>query len=562
MHRPRLLLGALGACLALLAVSVAAHADAAPGLVEAQTDSPVTAAPPISRPDTAHCTVTLASNFLSNAPDGTPQTFGGTLTPPAACPGPWAKVVLDKTISVSGRQFDRIDDLQIGSTEVYRGTTEEPGGADPITYTVSKDITDYTALLNTAQPFRGGIGNFTSSVYTGNYDQTVTITYYQADREHPAPDVPDFVEGFAPVQVTGAAPSTHFTLTGLPRNIVSAQLQTTLEGEGCDEQWFADVPAAVSASYPSAGLCTGGPYREAAISLDGAPVAATHTFPHIYSGGLVPTLWRPIPAIDTFDLRAESVDVTPFAGRLVDGADHDLAITLVNTTDRFDVIPTLFAWTDHGSSQTHGALTTDQVAGIAPEHLTTTDLAGGGTRVLDTTARHDVTAGWIDTSRGRVYTRVERTMSYGSDDSITDGGLTQHLEQSDRGSQTSVSTRTGRTVAASQQNYDYPLTVDFSAAQFVDDQNFSLTAMVSMGQNLSAAVLRDGHLVPTRPSAETLSSYGVLSRVNGQNTESDGHSASRYTGMDDAGRCYDHQLASNHGLITQNRVLPRCAPAH
>ncbi|MDT4925330.1 MAG: hypothetical protein QOG01_3043 [Pseudonocardiales bacterium] len=523
--------------------------------VEPYTDSPVTAAPPVSRPATAHCTVTLASHFLSNAPDGSPQTYSGTLTPPAQCPGPWAKVVMDKTITVSGRQYDRIDNLIVGGADIYRGTTEEPGGAKPITYTVSKDITAYSALLKSPQPFQGGIGNYVSSVYTGNYDQTVTITYYRSDRTHPAPDVADFVEGFAPQQVHSGGAPVHFALTGLPRNIVQASLQTTLEGEGCDEQWFDDVPSAVAAQYPDAGLCTGGPYREASVSLDGTPVGATHTFPHIYSGGLVPTLWRPIPAINTFDLRPESIDVTPFAGRLVDGATHDLAVTVKNADDTFDVIPTLFAWTDHHAAQTHGALTTDTVAVDAPETLTTSPTTGG-TRVTDATSRHDVTAGWIDTSAGRITTQVVRTMAYRNVDTLTDGGVTQHVVQSDTGGQSVTSTSGGRVVSGSQHRYDYPLTIDFSAAQFTDDQNFSLTSSVDMMQGLADLVLHGMRWTIARASSEALSSTAVLTRVAGLNTESDGSSHSNYVGTDDQGRPYMHYLASNHGLITQDVQHP------
>nr|WP_279582287.1 peptide-N4-asparagine amidase [Fodinicola feengrottensis] len=268
---------------AMLGLSVPAGAYVEPG-----ADNPVTAEPPVSRPAGPHCAVTLANHFLSNAPDGTPQTFSGTLTPPAACPGPWAKVVMDYTVSVSGRQYDRIGDLRIGDTEVYWGTTEEPGGPTPITYTVSKDVTEYSALLGEPQSFTGGIGNYLSSVYTGNYDQTVTFTYYRGA----APDVPDAVVGFPAQHLSPAANVTHLSLQNLPRNITRAYLEVTLEGGGCDEQWFSDVPADVAAKYPNAGMCTHGPYREADASLDGTSMAAVHTFPHIYTGGIVPTLWR------------------------------------------------------------------------------------------------------------------------------------------------------------------------------------------------------------------------------------------------------------------------------
>ena len=139
----RALLAILSLILFAAFAAVPATADPAPSFVETQTDNPVTAEPPVSRPAGPHCTVTLANHFLSNGPDGAAQDFSGTLTPPSACPGPWAKVVMDYTVSVSGRQYDRFGDLRIGSTEVWWGTTEEPSGPTPITYTVSKDVTRY-----------------------------------------------------------------------------------------------------------------------------------------------------------------------------------------------------------------------------------------------------------------------------------------------------------------------------------------------------------------------------------------------------------------------------------
>ena len=384
---------------------------------------------------------------------GTPQTFSGSLAPPSACRGPWVKVVMDYTVSVSGRQYDRIGDLNIGGTEVWWGTTEEPSGPTPITYTVSKDLTEYSALLHTAQPFKGGIGNYTSDVYTGNYDQTVTLTYYPG---HAPRDLPDAVVGFPGQDLTSSANAAHLPLKNLPLNITRAYLEVTLEGHGCDEQWFSDVPADVAARYPSAGLCQHGPYREADVSLDGTPVAAVHTFPHIYTGGIVPTLWRPIPAIHTFSLTAERVDVTPFVGRLVDGGAHDLGFTVQNNGDSWTVVATLLLYTDHRAAQTHGALTENTTAPATTERITES-----GDRVTDTVSRHDVTAGYVDTSAGRVHTRVVRTVAYRNDDTVTANGLAQHIVQHDSGTQ--ASTVDGR--VAARHAYEYPITIDYSAAE-------------------------------------------------------------------------------------------------
>ena len=536
----------------LLAVglAVAPASAATPGFIESSTSAPVTAAPPVSTPPTAHCTQTLAEKFPSNDASGNQQSYTGTLAPPAACPGPWAKVVLTQTISVSGRQYDRVGTLSVGGIEIYHGTTEEPSGPTPTVYTFSKDVTEYTSLLTSAQPYTGGIGNYTSDVYTGNYLQTVTMTYYRASAKYPAPRTPDRVVSIADNQnLTPGTPSVTTTLTDLPRNITGGYLETTLEGGGCDEQWFTAVPDSVSADYPSAGLCGKGPYREADISLDGHPVAATHTFPHIYSGGIVPTLWRPIPAIGTFDLHTESVDVTPFAGLLTDGSSHTVTMGIQNINDSWLVNGNLFLYTDHHAARTHGALLTDRVAATAPVS-TTVSRVSGGERAVVTSTRRDQTSGYVITSQGRITTTVTRTMAYRNVDDVTGSGLVQSVRQDDTGAQT-VTTTQGRRTTVALHTYAYPLSVDYSAAGYTDDQNFELTGHVVMTRHVSDAML--GRRASRSSSTEVVDSYGSLARTAGTTSESDGHSTSSYIGTAD-GRRYEHSLASEHGILTKDVV--------
>lgn len=544
-----------GFALAALLVAAAAAGPAAaasPGFVESSTSDPVTAAPSVSRPATTHCTTTLETKFPSNAADGTPQNFSGTLTPPTSCPGPWAKVVLTETISVSGRQYDRIGTLSVGGVEVYHGTTEEPGGAQPTTYTFGKDVTEFTSLLRHPQPFTGGIGNYTSDVYTGVYLQTVKLTYYRATAKHPAPRTPDRVVSVADdAGLSPSTPSLTTTLTGLPRNVTGGYLETTLEGGGCDEQWFTAVPKSVAQSYPDAGLCEHGPYREADITLDGHPVAATHTFPHIYSGGIVPTLWRPIPAIGTFDLHTESVDVTPFAGLLTDGRPQTFTMGIERIDDSWLVTGNLFLYTDHHAQRTHGRLLTDHVATATPVRTEVTPIEGGR-RAVVTATRSDVTRGYVVTSAGKVTTTVGRTLDYRNTDDVTDNGLVQAVRQSDSGTQTVTTTR-GHHSSSAVHRYSYPLTVDYSAADYVDDQNFELTGHVVMTRVIHDATTRGGHTRRTS-SDEVLDSYGSLARTNGTTSESDGRSTSRYVGIGAAGRRYVHSLASEHGVVTRDVV--------
>jgi len=540
--------------MALAGPGGAARADT-PSYIENGSDNPVSAAPDVTRPPTKHCTETLASAFPSNAADGSPQNFSGTLTPPAGCQGPWAKVVLDYTTTVSGRQYDRSGSLQVGGATIWFGTTQEPGGATPTTFSFSKDVTRYEALFRQPEPFSGGYGNYTSSVYTGVYSQTVTLTFYEADKSHPAPAEPDQVVGVPVPDLSPGRSSAAVTLPVLPRNLTSADLEVTLKGNGCDEQWFTAAPDDVAKAMP--GICAGSPYREAAFGVDGTPAGAVGTYPHIYSGGIVPTLWRPVLAIDTLDMRPENLDLTPFVGRLVDGQQHQLNVSMSPIGDNWNVTATLFLWTDAHRKQTSGALTTDDVA-ANPSLTDSYHATGNGDELAyDVHAgRQDVVAGYVDTSQGRIYTRDSYARQFAQTGAISDGGLVQSIDEQDHVTQSSISMRgngKGASVVRSTTlSESYPIKIDFSAASYVDDNNYSLEASVDMGQQVHSWSL-GGALLATpglRQWDWTVDSYGIQARSNGVTSAADGHSSTTYRGTDDLGRPVDRTITTDHGRVT------------
>ena len=537
----RLLVAVSSASVVLLA-AVGLAVPAAAGPVETTVSDPVSAAPPPTRPATPSCTVTLARHVLSNAPDGSPQHYTGTLRPPAACPGPWAKVLLDQTISVSGRQYDRSAGLTVGGVQVYFGTTAEPSGATPTRYRVTTDVTDFQALFRSPQPFSGGIGNYVSDVYTGNFDQTVTLTFFRPGAGVPVAASAAVVRGQAATDVNPAAPTTTLSLPALPRNITRAELLLSVKGNGCDEQWFDAVPDALVTAHPDAGLCGGGPFRQTAVALDGTRVANVHSYPYVYTGGIVPTLWKPVPAIGTFSFTPERVDLTPFAASMVDGATHTLSFTLQGIRDTWQIVPTLLLWTDPGRARTSGAVTEVAVPATAPATTVTGDSA------VVTATQTETTSGYLITSAGRVTTTVTRTAAYRNDLTLTDDGLTQAVRQSDRGSQT-VTTSGGARPPQVAHTWSYPIDVDASAAQYVDDQNFSLSGHVRMSR---VTVDADGVPADARSGAETVDTQGVLARTNGVTTTSDGSSTTSFVGTDDTGAFRQRAIVTSHGQIVSD----------
>jgi len=553
----------LGVGLLAAPVASAAPRPAASPAIEVNSQNPVTAEPPVSRPDTHACTQTLADNFPSNDAAGTPQNFSGTLTPPADCAGPWSKVVLDWTTSVQGNQYDRSGSLDIGSTMVYFGTTYEPDPAGN-TYHFAKDITEYSSLLKSPRTFNGGIGNYTSSVDTGVYVQTVTVTYYQADRANPAPTVPDAVVGLGSQDATASQQTVHMTASDLPRNITHAYLEVYIKGNGCDEQWFTDVPNDVAAKFPSAGMCGNGPYREVDAAIDGQPAGVTQYFPYIYTGGIVPTLWRPIPAVGTFDMAPELLDVTPFVGDLVNGAAHDVALTVANAGDVWNLSANLLLYTDHGAATTSGALTKDTIAPTATMTQQESTGADGAVTATVGAKRDWTTSGYVNTSTGRETTTVTQQVSYSNVDLVSQGGFAQDISEHDQGQNVSVTSDSHGSTQVTTHQWSYPITVD-ATFQGTDNNDFALAATVAMTRELHnsqhtrlAADDPNADLAPAVAGSEStdqVHSTGVLTVTNGVATAAGGQAWQSYAGTDDIpGQWYDHYLAAKNGYITTDRL--------
>jgi len=538
------------ACAVLLSLGVTSAATAATPTIEVNSQNPVTAPPPVSRPHTHSCTVPLATNFPSNNATGGAQNFTGTIAVPAGCAGPWAKVVLDWTTSVSGRQFDRSGSLNVGTTQIYFGTTYEPDPAG-ITYSFAKDITEYSSLFTSPQPFNGGIVNFLNSEDTGIYVQTVTITFYQADRDNPAPSEPDVVAGLGGNDANPGSATVHLPAANLPRNITRAVLEVSIKGNGCDEQWFTDVPDDVSSQFPSAGLCGKGPYREIDAAIDGTPAGVTQFFPFIFTGGIVPTLWRPIPAVGTFDMTPELIDVTPFVGRLVDGKTHDVALTVANIGDTWNLAANLLLWTDHHAATTSGTLTSDTIAPTAIQtENNTTPNANGDITTTVTAARDWTTSGFVDTSAGRIRTTVTQHVAFRNADAITAGGFAQQLTETDNGTNASLSFGPHGLVRSTVHSFQYPITIQ-ATFQITNDDNFNLSATVDMTRRLFDLTDTGGAPV-VRHSSDEVNSFGLDQRANGVTVAADGHSTEFFAGDNDTGEFGTHFLASAHGFITQD----------
>src|SRR6185437_2397721 len=257
----------VAACFVFAAGATSAQPIPSPGLVIGSGNT-ATADPPIVRPNTTPCVVTLFNNFAFA--DFSPKPF--SFTP--ACPGPWAKVVLNADFSIqAGRQFDRTAEIWIGGVNVYFGTTSEPSGTVARSWHIERDLTDYTALFNTTQSGHVDLGNLVNSTFTSSLFGTAELQFYPLEHRNVAPITADQVLAMISDPSAGTAflstPASTLSKTfTLPTNIERAYLDVVAQSQAGDEFWYTCVPNDVAGELQSCGS-TG--FRETEVTIDGQP---------------------------------------------------------------------------------------------------------------------------------------------------------------------------------------------------------------------------------------------------------------------------------------------------
>ncbi|HEY3482004.1 MAG TPA: peptide-N4-asparagine amidase, partial [Streptomyces sp.] len=180
------------------------------------------------------------------------------------------------------------------------------------------------------------------------------------------------------------------------------------------------------------------------------------------------------------------------------------------------------------------------------------------------TTRDWFTQGYLDTSAGRITTRVQQHVAYRNDDTVTGGGQHQVVAQRDAGTTTVTTTTAPRygtghgSVRAVQHAWSYPIDVDMSIPVFTDGNNYDLRGTVRQQRVLTDSA-RTGGYGPWLPYAltdDTVSAHGVLARDNGTVVSSDGSGTEHYHGSTDTGRCYDRTLTADHGWLTGDIQRP------
>lgn len=555
--RRRLLLPAC--ILAALSAAAIAAPIVGPPIQVGQTGV-ATPDPYVPVPPTKPCVVSL---YTAGSATGTFDDYAShafSYTPPASCAGPWNKVVFKADFNVTtGRQFDRTAALWIGGVNFYFGTTQEPGSKVSPSWHVERDVTDLSAALAVAHPGSVAVYNIYDDTYNGSITGSAELDFYPATSAYPAAKTPDLV---LPLVSDAAGTYAYINTDGdplarsfsLPANIERAYLDVTAEPQSGDEFWYACGPDA----YIDYTGCGGTGFRETQVTVDGRHAGIAPVAGWIYTGGIDPYLWRPIPGVQTLNFLPYRVDLTPFVGQLDNGKPHTVAVRVVtgdphfqNDSQYFATAANLLLYLDHGSARVTGQLQQVSDSGVHPSVQSSSN--GDGSQVkFNALSRHTLaTSGVANTSHGAVTTSVQQTLSFDNDQTViaTDTRYEQSVGQTSIAQSTSTSSN-GSANTVDVRNWSFPLRMDIN---YVAAEDGSATQVTTANQGFTLATSHNG---PDGTSTTTRSQKAAPADT--LNWDADGNftgpsgqkSTESYFYRDSHGNCYSRAVSAAAGAVT------------
>ncbi|KUI55353.1 Peptide-N4-(N-acetyl-beta-glucosaminyl)asparagine amidase A [Cytospora mali] len=415
--------------------------------------------------DGAACSSIIVQHDFT-ASYGTP--FVGTYSPPSDCN--FTTVVFNMTITSTGINYDRLALLYFGDLEVWRSTTAMPVRTG-VYYSFVKDMTVYASLLREEQKVIMQMDNIYNSVFTGNFNVTITAFFYKDEGTVTPADVILPISSQSSVSNKTSVfslPDGNATVTlSFPRNVERAVVSIFASGNGNEEFWYADVPGQFTSTFETSFANGYSPWREVQVLIDGQLAGVSWPFPIVFTGGISPGLWVPIVGIDTYDLGSVDVDISPWLGLLCDGSDHvfELKVVGYNSSKTLGTVASnwwvsgeIFLWLDEGGNQTTGG----DLKSFVPEptfdlySATTTYNNGSNSSLLVELSAHRslILENTINTSTGTRLVTWGQDLSYLNIQNITAAGYNDTLWQSTNGSTTFSSATSNLTVTAL---YEYPI---------------------------------------------------------------------------------------------------------
>ncbi|KAH7343742.1 peptide N-acetyl-beta-D-glucosaminyl asparaginase amidase A-domain-containing protein [Rhizoctonia solani] len=426
--------------------------------------------PPITPKVGKTCTVQLFRRTFANS-YYQPEIV--EYQPPTDCGeiGKWAGVSLNWTATSQGRQYDRLAGVTFHNVEIWRTSTAEPTTTG-IIWTQLKDVTKYIPLFSQSGRMIVDLNNIVdeSLGLNGEYDVRFSATFFAPTLVTPSAPKSDLIiplSNLSPDQANYAAvPPTLNNTIKFPRNAAKAFVEVFASGNSAEEFWYFNFADSWLSKLPSGTTYGKGAYREVRLLVDGKLAGVVNPYPVIFTGGYIPTMWRPISAYGSFDQPTYSIDLTPFIPLLSDGANHTISIDVVageaasadhSINGNWYVSGNIQVFLDSSSEPTTGKITSY----VAPDYGTssvTGMVASNDVNVTETASRALHIEAEIKTGSGKT-TKVIWTqdLNFKNVQSYLNNATRQVVNQVSSGK--SVSTHNGIPVITD--DYSYPLNIDF-----------------------------------------------------------------------------------------------------
>jgi len=143
-------------------------------------------------------------------------------------------------------------------------------------------------------------------------------------------------------------------------NVEKAVLQVFASGNGNEEFWYSNTLNDYVNTFAQANgtqILGEGPFREVQVLIDGKIAGVAWPFPIVYTGGLVPGLWRPIVGIDAFNVPSYEIGLDPWVGLLSDEKMHTVTLKVIGmptTLENWFLSANIKSWTSRSAGITTG----------------------------------------------------------------------------------------------------------------------------------------------------------------------------------------------------------------
>ncbi|KAF8136358.1 peptide N-acetyl-beta-D-glucosaminyl asparaginase amidase A-domain-containing protein [Boletus edulis] len=505
------------------------------------------AEPPPVASDAHTCTMVILEHTFGNS-YGHPEIV--QYSPPTECgePGSWAAVTLNFTVTSNGTQYDRLGVFTFQNTEIWRTSTPEPTH-DGIIWTYIKDVTRYIPLFSKPGTFILELDNVLQTGLDGHRLSTATLyaTFYTASQAYPTAGQSNLIVPISTLSNNSAndasvPPAFSLNVT-LPRNTVQIYAELYASGNGDEEFW-----TSIFMISPLDTTFGGGPFREVRLLVDGQVAGVAFPYAVIFTGGINPSVWKPITSYGALDLPTYFLDLTPFAPTFADGLPHTVTLDVVSAeanhtlNQNWYVSGLLQVITDPSGKPTTGKITRYDVQ---PYAVTETSASISGTDVNVTVQAQRslyIEAVVISGSGQETTVAFQQSLDYTNTQYYLDNTTIQNVAQVSSGSV--VSLHNG--VPIVMDNFEYPLYINIS---YLEMTNTSQTSrlIIPTTDRLSPAPFILGSTIVERQ--QTAGYFTIATTGNSGN----GTSNNTFSYIDTKGNTYDREVDAAYNAIVYDQ---------